>query len=134
MRAPIAEKLAELRKAIERIETTPRKGFTAKQRREVYEAYDGRCAGCDEPLMPGWEIDHIKEIADGGAHEPRNWQAPCGREQHGCHQGKTSRYRTTSAKANRIHKRETEGPSESRLPSRPFTAWRKMNGQIVRKA
>lgn len=117
MRAPIAEKLAELRAKVGRIPAfkTPRKGFTPAQRRAVFEAHDGLCAGCDESLMPGWEVDHIKELADGGAHEPSNWQPLCGREQNGCHQGKTSAFNRAKAKPNRIAKREAEGPKPSRF-------------------
>jgi 5-methylcytosine-specific restriction endonuclease McrA len=118
MRAPIATKLAELRQAIERIEATPRKGFTPAQRKAVFEAYDGHCAGCDEPLKKGWEVDHIKELRDGGAHELSNWQALCGRDQNGCHQGKTSAFARSRAKSARIVKRETEGAPVSRLKSR----------------
>jgi len=120
MRAPIAEKLAELRKEIQRIQATPRKGFTPKQREAVFRAYDGLCAGCDEPLKAGWQIDHIKELADGGAHEPANWQPLCGQNQNGCHVGKTSSFRTRKAKAERIVKREERGQEPSRLRSRPF--------------
>lgn len=135
MRAPIAEKLAELRKIIERIEATPRKGFTAKQRAAVFKAYDGLCAGCDEPLKPGWQIDHIKELCDGGAHEPSNWQPLCGPEQNGCHQGKTSKHRTSKAKADRIVKREEHGKKPSRIQGRGFDKRlrKRMNGTVERK-
>lgn len=126
MRAPVAEKLAELRAKIGRIPPfkTPRKGFSAKQRQAVFDAYDGVCAGCDEPLLPGWEVDHIKELADGGAHEPSNWQPLCGRNQNGCHQGKTSAFNRGKAKPNRIAKREAEGPK-----AYSFTPGRKLQGR-----
>lgn len=74
MRAPVAEKLAELRKAIQRIEATPRKGFTKAQRATVSEMFNGCCAGCEEALEPGFHIDHVKELADGGDHALHNWQ------------------------------------------------------------
>ncbi len=133
MRAPVAEKLAELRAKIGRIPPfkTPRKGFTPKQRAEVKAAYDGRCAGCDEPLKAGWEIDHIKELCDEGAHEPANWQPLCGREQNGCHQGKTSKHRTTSAKADRCRKRDEELPEPGSIPAHvnPWPPGRKMQSR-----
>lgn len=120
MKTPIAEKLAELRKAIGQIppHKTPRQSFTPKQRAGVWSAYDGLCAGCEEPLQPGWQIDHIKEIDDGGAHEPSNWQPLCGKQQNGCHIGKTAAWRTRKAKADRIRKREEEGPKPAQIQSR----------------
>lgn len=128
MREPIASKLAELRKAIQQIEATPRRSFTKKQRQAVFDAYDGRCAGCDEHLKPGWQVDHIKEIADGGAHEPSNWQPLCSQEQNGCHVGKTAAFLTRKAKATRIRKRETEGPKPAKLKSNG--AWPKSSRPI----
>lgn len=100
---------------------TKRQSFTKKQRQAVFEAYEGRCAGCDEPLKAGWQIDHIKEIADGGEHAPRNWQPLCAQSQNGCHVGKTAAYLTRKAKADRIRKREVEGPKPAQIQSR--TAW-----------
>lgn len=97
---------------------TKRQGFTKKQRQAVSDAYEGRCAGCDEKLQPGWQVDHRKEIADGGEHAPSNWQPLCGREQNGCHAGKTAAYLTRKAKADRIHKRECEGPKAPQIKSR----------------
>lgn len=114
MRAPIAEKLVELRKAIARIEATPRKGFTKKQRQAVWEKYEGHCAGCDDELQPGWHIDHIEELADGGAHEFANWRALCPP----CHRDKTARKITARAKPNRIRKREEEGAKPAQIHSR----------------
>lgn len=144
MRAPLAEKLAELREKVGRIPAfkTPRKSFTPKQRRMVFDAYDGLCAGCDEPLMRGWEVDHIKELADGGAHEPANWAPMCSREQNGCHQRKTSAFVSAKAKPDRIAKREARGPKPSKFkPGRKLRSagfrtdiTRSMSGEIRRKA
>lgn len=119
------QQLNELRAKIGRIPPfkTKRQSFTKKQRQAVSDAYDGRCAGCDEILQPGWQVDHIKEIADGGAHEPRNWQPLCGQNQNGCHVGKTAAYLTRKASADRCWKRETEGPKAATLKSR--SAWPK---------
>ncbi|MET3527253.1 HNH endonuclease signature motif containing protein [Phenylobacterium koreense] len=143
MRAPIAQKLAELREKIGRIPAhkTPVKKFTKAERKAVFDAYDGLCAGCDEPLLKGWEVDHIKERADGGTHDPSNLQPLCGPEQNGCHQGKTSAFNRGKAKPNRIAKRELNGPKPStfrpgrKLQSPGFrTDIRKtMSGEIVRR-
>lgn len=115
-RTPIAEKLAELRAACDRImvEKTPRKGFTKAQRKAVWEAQEGRCGGCEADLLPGFHIDHVRPLADGGAHEPGNWLGMCPP----CHQRKTSGEATKRAKTERIRKREREGQKPSRLKSR----------------
>jgi len=110
---------------------TPRKGFTEAQRRGVYTAYDGRCAGCDDALEPGWHIDHIKRLADGGEHAPRNWMALCVP----CHRDKTAREATASAHADRIYRRETEGPKPATLKGPGFdkTRTRRFDGSVVRR-
>lgn len=115
-RTPIAEKLAELRAACDRIivEKTPRKGFTKAQRKAVWEAQGGRCGGCEADLQPGFHIDHVRPLADGGAHDPGNWLALCPP----CHQRKTSGEATQRAKTERIRKREAEGQKPSRIRSR----------------
>lgn len=130
MRAPIASKLAELRKAIERIEKTPRKGFTPKQRREVYEAAEGRCSACENALTSGFQIDHVIALALGGAHEPGNWVAICV----DCHKRKSAGDVKRIAKVNRITKRETEGQPVSQIRSRGFdkTRRKRMNGTVER--
>lgn len=115
MRVPIREKLANI--AREAVEATPRKGFTPKQRKGVWDAYDGKCAGCDEPLKPGWAVDHILPIELGGAHEPKNWQALCGQNVNGCHVAKTRDDIKRIAAARRIRKREHEGAKAPKLRS-----------------
>lgn len=121
MRAPIATKLAELRAQIVEIEA--RKSFTPKQRRLVFEAQNGCCAGCEAPLGKRFEIDHVISLGIGGKHEPRNWLGKC----HDCHAKKTATDRKAQAKANRIIRRETEGQPASRIQSR--TSW--PNGQKI---
>lgn len=114
-------KLAELRKLIGQVPAfkTKRKGFTAKQRAEVYEAFDGLCAcGCDEPLKgEDWDIDHCTPLALGGAHEPGNW-VPMIRSHH---VRKTAQDRKAIAKCERIIRTEngTRAPRKA-IPSRPF--------------
>jgi 5-methylcytosine-specific restriction endonuclease McrA len=124
-------KIAALRERIGQImvEKTPRKGFTAKQRREVYEAQDGTCGGCESGLKGSWPIDHTVPLADGGSHSPGNWMGLC----LDCHAVKTKREATARAKTERLRKADLEPAEPSRLQSRGFTAWRKMDGTIVRR-
>lgn len=133
MRAPVAEKLAELREKIGRIPPgkTPRKGFTEKQRREVAAAFDGLCARCATQLQQGFHIDHIVELDDEGAHEPANWQPLCPP----CHRKKTSAWRTRSAKADRCRKRDEELPEPGSIPAHvnPWPPGRKLQGQPLPK-
>jgi 5-methylcytosine-specific restriction enzyme A len=53
----------------------------------VFDAYGGRCAGCDRKLYPGdrWEADHIKALINGGQHRENNLQPLC----EFCHPEKT---------------------------------------------
>jgi 5-methylcytosine-specific restriction protein A len=112
---------------------TPRKGFTEAQRRGVFAAYDGCCAGCDEALQPGWHIDHIKPLRAGGEHAPRNWMALCP----DCHRDKSAAESTGYARADRLHDREVNGrkPSKHPLRGRPFdkSMSRKFDGTVVRR-
>lgn len=119
MRTPIAEKLAELRKATDRIiaEKAPRKSFTPKQRQGVFSAYDGVCAGCDEPLRGKWQVDHRVPLELNGPHDPSNWQPLCGQDMNGCHVAKTREDIKRIAAARRIRKREAEGAKASTIQS-----------------
>lgn len=119
MRAPVAEKLAELRKKIGRIPAfkTPPKKFTPAQRRAVSEAYDGLCAGCDEALKGKWQVDHRVPLELNGAHDPSNWQPLCGQDMNGCHVAKTRDDIKRIAAARRIRKREAEGAKASTIQS-----------------
>ena len=36
--------------------------LTKKERQEVYEKYDGKCAYCGRELKKGWHADHIKPV------------------------------------------------------------------------
>ncbi|CAN7304835.1 HNH endonuclease [Phenylobacterium sp. LjRoot164] len=111
MKTALALKIANIARPF--VEATQRKGFTKAQRRGVWTAYDGCCAGCDEPLVPGWAIDHRIPLELGGLHEPSNWQALCT----DCHKGKTREDIRQIAKARRIRKRASEGAAPSRLRS-----------------
>lgn len=110
------QRLKELVGRIE-VEKTPRKGFTPKQRREMYERQGGLCGcGCGEPLGLSWDGDHRIPLAMGGAHDPSNWIAL--KPSH--HLDKTRQDVRKIAKVNRIRKREAEGPKPSRIKSRGF--------------
>ena len=113
------------------LDGTKRKGFTAKQRRQVFDANDGICCGCDEPLTDVWHIDHIIPLALNGEHAPANWQAMC----EACHSLKTKLDVARIAKSKRQRRLvEDVEPSKRPVKSRGFQGWRKFNGQIVRKA
>ncbi len=111
-------KIAQLREAIGviMVQKTPRKGFTAKQRRTVHEAQNGCCAGCETSLTGSWPIDHVKALADGGEHAPGNWLGLCVP----CHAEKTKREATARAKTERLRKADLEPAEPSRLRSRGF--------------
>lgn len=128
MRQPIASKLAELRAQV--VEIQARKCFTPAQRKAVYEAQEGLCAACEEPLAGKFEIDHVISLGIGGKHEPGNWLGKC----RACHVAKTAIDRKMQAKASRIVRRETEGQAVSRLQSRGFDKGlrKRMNGTVER--
>lgn len=112
------------------LDGTKRRGFTAKQRQQVFSANDGLCCGCDEALTGKWHIDHILPIALNGEHAPANWQALC----ESCHVAKTRADVGRIAKAKRQRALiEEPQPSKRPIKSRGFQGWRKFNGE-VRKA
>ena len=113
-RAPIAEKLANLRAEI--VEIQARKSFTPAQRKAVYEAQDGHCIACEEALSGGFHIDHVISLGIGGKHEPSNWVGIC----IPCHKAKTRLDRAAQASAKRIISRETNGAKPSKFKSRPL--------------
>ena len=117
----------------EKIEATPRKAFTQKQRAEAFLRAGGRCELCANKLTGTWELDHRVSLWMGGAHEPDNWQCLCV----ACHRNaKTPADATARAKVKRLEKKAdpvTRKPS--RMQSRGFdkSLRRKMNGTIERK-
>lgn len=139
MRAPLAEKLAELRRATDRIiqEGTSRKAMTPKRKLKALAAYDGVCARCDEAITGKFEVDHIIALGLNGEEVLGNlvplhpW----------CHKPKTKSDKGKIAKAKRIVRREAEGPKPSRFkPGRKLQSpgfrtdiTRNMRGQIVRR-
>jgi 5-methylcytosine-specific restriction endonuclease McrA len=121
--------------ARELLNGTVRKGFTAKQRKAVYDASEGLCCGCEEPLQPGWHCDHILPLALNGKHALSNWQGLCP----SCHIGKTRDdiRRIAKAKSQRslveeIIPSKRRIKSNSKLQNRGFdkTRRRKLNGQV----
>lgn len=118
----------------EKIEPTPRKAFTQKQRAQAFLNAGGRCERCLTKLTGTWELDHIVSLWMGGAHEPSNWQCLCV----ACHRcNKTPADAKARAKVKRIEKKAdpvTRKPS--RMQSRGFdkSIRRKMNGTIERKS
>ncbi|MCA6256950.1 MAG: HNH endonuclease [Phenylobacterium sp.] len=125
--------LARLREAIGQIrpEKTPRRGFTARQRQAVAEAFDGQCSACESGLTGTWHIDHVIPLALGGRHDPGNWVPVCV----DCHKAKTRGDVKAIAKTARIIRRETEGPKPSRLKSRGFNRGmrKKMDGTVEKR-
>ena len=97
----------------------PRKKFTPKVRKAVWEAYDGLCARCEEPLGKVFEIDHILERDLMGSDDLPNL-VPLHPE---CHRPKTSARAPVLAKTHRLAK-VTFGdliePKGRQLQSRPF--------------
>lgn len=65
------------------------------QRRDIAFAQEWKCRGCAELLRPTFHIDHVAELADGGADERANMQALCVE----CHAAKT--LASTTARAER---------------------------------
>lgn len=111
-----------------------RRGFSPKVRKAVFDAYDGLCARCDEPLRPGFHIDHILERDLGGTMDLKNL-VPLHPE---CHRPKTSERAPVLAKVHRLEKQtfgEPKEPKGRKFQPRPFPTVlrKKMNGQVVRR-
>jgi 5-methylcytosine-specific restriction endonuclease McrA len=101
----------------ERIEATPRKNFTKKQRAEAFLRANGRCEMCGEKIVGTFDIDHRIALHHGGAHDPSNWQIAC----RPCHVDKTRADVKASAKIKRIIKADTEPKKPSRIKSAGFS-------------
>lgn len=116
----------------ERVEPTPRRSFTKKQRAEAFMRAGGRCEVCGEKLTGDYEIDHRVSLFLGGKHEPSNWRVVCKLT---CHREITGKQAGVHAKVRRIIKSLTEPKPESRLKSRGFSKHltKKFNGTVVPK-
>lgn len=108
----------------------PRKKFSPKTRKAVWEAYDGLCARCEEPLGRVFDIDHILERDLGGSDELSNL-VPLHPDT--CHRPKTSARAPVLAKVHRLAKAtfgELTEPKGRQLRSRPFPkSTRKLEGR-----
>jgi len=104
----------------EPVENTPRKGFTPRQRIETLLACKGRCVKCAEKVGDDFEIDHRIPLAQGGLHEPGNWQIVC----KPCHLGKSRGDNADTRKAKRRMLKHTGNwpapKGNHRLQPRPF--------------
>lgn len=104
----------------ERLDATPRKGFTKKQRAEAFLRAEGRCQVCGCKLASTFDIDHVLALDHGGLHKPANWRVLC----KPCHLDKTRDDVKASAKINRLERKHGfEGDKRKPrkvIPSRPF--------------
>ena len=108
-----------------------RRGFSKKTRAAVAAAYDGLCGACEEPLKPGFHIDHIIEHDLLGGDDLSNL-VPLHAE---CHRPKTSARAPVLAHVHRLAKATFEPPKERprKLQGRGFNSnfKRKMDGSVV---
>ena len=64
-----------------------RRGMLRVERDALSYRFEHRCAACKSLLQPGWHVDHVVPLADGGAHDATNVQPLCAP----CHTVKTAR-------------------------------------------
>ena len=70
-----------------------RRGLLRTERDALSYRFEHRCATCRSLLQPGWHVDHIEPLADGGAHDATNMQPLCAP----CHTIKTARENSARA-------------------------------------
>lgn len=102
----------------------------ARVRLRVFEKFDGICQLSKVKIYPGdkWEIDHIKELWDGGEHRESNLQPVLVK----AHRKKSAAGKTAKAKADRLRKSHIGVPKPQTAFSRsPFK--RKMDGTVIYK-
>ena len=98
---------------------TKRRPMTPARRKRTFEAHDGICAYCEEPIDGVFEIDHLLPLALGGADDDGSNTVPMYVE---CHRLKTfGRKRRREggdvhriAKIRRIRMSRSNGPPSSR--------------------
>jgi 5-methylcytosine-specific restriction endonuclease McrA len=104
----------------EPVEVFSRKSLTPKQRLELLMACKGRCVKCSTKLFDKWEADHRIPLAQGGKHEPENWQSLC----KPCHAGKTAIDNPDTLRAKRRQLKHTgqwpEAKGNRKLSGRGF--------------
>ena len=107
-----------------------RKKFSPAQRAAIVAAQDNRCTLCACEGGP-WEYDHVIPLALGGLDAVENLEAVC----QPCHRIKTKADVRQIAKAKRQKRSHEEGRGRKRrgakIHSRPFRAWRSMDGARV---
>lgn len=104
--------------------TTRRRRFSAKQRRDFLERHGRRCYWCREPIADGqpWDIEHELARELGGSDEDDNLR-PIHRK--ACHPAKTKADRRLIAKSNHVRRFHGIDPDERKwkspkMKSRPF--------------
>jgi 5-methylcytosine-specific restriction endonuclease McrA len=118
----------------EKVDATPRKGFTKKQRAELFLRCEGRCeCGCGTKILGSFDVNHKIPLAHGGAHHPDNWEVLLPehhRELTKVHAGQTAKIKRLIAK----HSPDREKPV-SRIANRGFqkseTHKRTFSGKVV---
>lgn len=105
------------------VELHARKGFTPKQRADVFTRAGGRCGVCGGKIAAAfaWEVEHRVPLALGGTNEPDNLEpvhadlAPFG-----CHAKKTRADVKAIAKAKRLAGETGAERQKRAIPSRGF--------------
>lgn len=112
----------------EPVEATERRAFTPAQRMAVMERQAGLCAMCGEPLSPGFDVDHVIPLWQGGRHEMANWEAL---HPDPCHKAKTARDAADRGHVRRMKAKHegTAPPPTRRLQGPKFRGrWAKFSG------
>lgn len=120
----------------EKVDATPRRAFTPKQRAEAFLACGGRCYLCGQKIDGEYQVDHRLALHHGGKHELSNWfcvHIPC-------HRDKTKTDAKASGKLRRAAKKfgvdfDPEAKKPSRLQGRGFdkSLRKKMNGTVEKR-
>lgn len=140
MRAPCAEKLAELRAACDRIIQAPekRKAMTPARKRRIWEAHMRLCMQCGQPVAergPTVIYDHEIPLDLGGSDDDGNI-GPI--HANPCNKVKTAADMKAIAKMRRLHGRDDGTRRQRRpIPGKPLRAHpthkRRMDGSVVRR-
>lgn len=115
-----------------------RKAIPDRVKTEAWEQADGRCQQCGIPCDGAegadYHHDHVTPVALGGSNDIENIQILC----FACHAQKTADDIERIAKADRQGQRSGQGARRKKrgtgqIKSAGFKAWRKFNGDVVRK-
>ena len=109
-----------------------RRRLSPRAKASILERQAGLCAICARPGQR-WEFDHVIPLAIGGADDASNMVAVHGP----CHREKTSKDVKVIAKVKRLIRTQSGQRSRARkgppLRSKPFAAWRGMDGTIRKR-